>query len=120
MNRFMNLLGCNRALFVSVIALLLIGLSNTIHAQTTIIDPTTNGGFEIGPTFAVNGWSNNSSQTNQWVCNTGATAGFGGINAAYISNNPISATPPHQYTNTTTSTSHIYRDVTICCLSFID
>ncbi|MBR9756639.1 MAG: T9SS sorting signal type C domain-containing protein [Algicola sp.] len=85
----------------------------TLTGQTVLIDPTGDGGFESGSTFAANGWTNNSTQTNQWVCNTGATAGFSGTNAAYISNNPTSTPPPHTYTVNSISVSHIYRDVSM-------
>jgi hypothetical protein len=86
-------------------------------SQTTIIDPATNGGFETGATFAANGWTTNtpgSAMVNQWVCSTGATAGFTGTRAAYVTNNRAAAPPPHTYTNNpTTRVSHFYRNVTI-------
>lgn len=82
-------------------------------AQTTLISPTGNGGFETGGTFALNGWTVvNGTQTNKWQVSTGATAGFTGVNCAYISN---SAAAPfaHAFTNGTASTVHFYRDVVI-------
>lgn len=87
----------------------------SINAQTTIIDSTTDGGFESGTTFAANNWSNTagSAAQNQWVIDDGATSGFSGLRCAYVSNNSGANPPPHTYTNTTTRISHIYRDITI-------
>lgn len=86
------------------------------NAQTTsvIIDPTTDGGFETGATFALNGWSATGSVTatnNQWVCSTGATAGFSGTRAAYVSNNTAGTPPPHTYTITQTTATRISKDI---------
>jgi len=86
-------------------------------AQTTHIDPATGGGFETGATFALNGWTATGSATttlNQWVCNTGATAGFSGTRAAYVTNNTAGTPPPHTYNQTsTTIVSHLYKDITV-------
>ncbi len=99
----------------------------TLQAQTTIISPTGNGGFELGNTFAANGWSATTSTTttlNQWVCSTGALAGYSGTNAAYITNNTVGTPPLHAYTLNSAQTSHIYRNIifpageTIINLSF--
>ncbi len=80
-------------------------------AQTTIINPTTDGGFESGSTFAANNWTSTSGLPNYWTVGTNATAGFSGTNAAYITNT-LSATT-HTYDITALSRSHFYRDVTI-------
>jgi hypothetical protein len=87
----------------------------TLQAQTTIISPTGAGGFELGTTFAANGWTatTGTATQNQWVCSTGATAGFSGTNAAYVTNNTAGTPPPHAYTLNPAQTSHIYRDFTI-------
>ncbi|WP_299110906.1 GEVED domain-containing protein [uncultured Winogradskyella sp.] len=87
----------------------------TTTSQTTVIDPIGDGGFENGVTFAANGWSENnpvSATDNQWVCDTGATIGFSGTNAAYITNNANATPPPHTYTNTATRVAHLYKDIT--------
>ncbi|RAR47546.1 choice-of-anchor L domain-containing protein [Flavobacterium lacus] len=86
-----------------------------VRSQTVHINPTTNGGFESGATFAANGWNvtTGTSSQNQWVCHTGATAGFSGSRCAYITNNASAITPPHNYTLTVNRRTHLYRDVSI-------
>src|SRR6476620_5053798 len=103
--------------FLALLAMLFFG---NIHAQTTLISPTGDGGFENGNTFALNGWSVDSpapaSNKNQWFCGgdpLGPTAGFSGTNCAYVTNNTLATPPPHAYTTTLTSFSHIWRDITI-------
>ncbi len=83
-----------------------------VTSQTTIINPATDGGFESGTTFGANNWTVVNGGTNQWVCNTGATAGFSGARCAYITSNTAGTPPPHTYNNTATGTVHLYRDVT--------
>jgi len=103
--------------FLALLTLLFFG---NINAQTTLISPTGDGGFENGNTFALNGWSVDSpapaSNKNQWFCGgdpLGPTPGFTGTNCAYVTNNTLATPPPHAYTTTLTSFSHIWRDVTI-------
>src|SRR5690242_12891940 len=75
--------------------------------QTTLISPTGNGGFELGNTFALNGWTAvNTAQTNQWFCGTGAT-GYTGTRCAHVG----TASGNNNYTATATSVVHFYRDV---------
>lgn len=88
----------------------------TANAQTILIDPSGDGGFENGNTFSSNGWNVTSSAIttdNQWVCNSGATSGFSGTRCAYVSNNTAGTPPPHTYTTSATRVSHIYRDISI-------
>ncbi len=91
--------------------------ANLCISQTTLISPTGNGGFEAGTSFAANGWTvtTGSSTQNQWVCNTGATAGFSGTRAAYVTDNASATPPPHTYTTNlfTTRVSHLYRNITV-------
>jgi len=84
-------------------------------SQTVHINPSTDGGFQNGTTFASNGWiaTTGSSTQNQWVCSTGATAGFSGSRCAYVSNNTAATPPPHNYTINATRRTHLYRDITI-------
>ena len=101
--------------FIYNLILLLFFIGNTT-AQTTLINPAGDGGFENGATFAANGWSTNSpAQTtrSQWFCGVGATSGFSGTNCAYITNNTVGTPPPHNYSITQTNGSHFYRDVTV-------
>jgi len=80
------------------------------------IDPTTDGGFETGPDFSDSFWWSTSTAdayANQFVCETGATAGFTGSNCAYVTNNYGAATPPHAYDNGRSSSTHIFKDFAI-------
>lgn len=111
-------LSFNRKKSVLLVLTFFVSLVFSLHSysQTTIIDPTGDGGFETGTDFAANGWSDNTppqATRNQWICDTGATAGFTGSNAAYVTNDRTATPPPHTYTNTATRVSHFYRDVTI-------
>ncbi len=90
-----------------------VGLVGILKAQTIIINPATDGGFE-GATFAADGWSvQNNQNTNVWVNSTGATTGFTGNKSAYITNDAFSSSPTHTYTNSVTQLCYIYRDITI-------
>ena len=45
-----------------------LGLIGVLRAQTTVlIDPAGAGGFELGNTFAANGWSVSNSANNPWI-----------------------------------------------------
>ncbi|MBR9913865.1 MAG: T9SS type A sorting domain-containing protein [Algicola sp.] len=86
------------------------------EAQTTLLDPTGDGGFESGTTFAANGWLNdnpNQANRNQWAINTGAQAGYSGARAAYITDNANGAPPTHTYNFGTNRVVHMYRDITV-------
>lgn len=81
-------------------------------AQTTIISPTGDGGFETGTTFGPNGWTATTGTTtplNQWTCGPGATAGFTGFRSAFISRNGTA----HEYNKVSVKVSHLYRNITI-------
>lgn len=86
------------------------------HSQTTHINPATNGGFETGTTFASNGWTSNTppqGSFNQWIIGIGATTGFTGTRAAYVTNARNANPPPHAYANNNGRVTHMYRDITI-------
>jgi hypothetical protein len=89
------------------LGLLTLGIWST--AQTTLISPTiNNGGFESGTT----GWTIvNGTETNKWQVSTDAAAGFSGTNSAYISNS-TSAPFTNAYTDTSSSTTFLYKDIT--------
>ena len=95
-----------------VLTFLFVGVSN-IQAQTSIlINPATDGGFNLGTTFADNGWTVSNSANNPWVVGTGIGASPGTISgtAAYISNNNgVSAS----YTPDNNATNYFYRDITV-------
>jgi hypothetical protein len=85
-----------------------LGISQ-VSAQTTLISPTGDGGFESGSTFTANGWTVVNGATNQWFVGSTATASAGN-NSAYISDNTSGTT--YNYSTSSSSTVHIYRDVT--------
>jgi len=86
---------------------LMLVFTTSVWAQTVLISPTGDGGFENGATFAANGWTVVNDVTNQWAV---GTATFnGGVNGAYVSND---AGVTNAYTITLTQVSHFYRDVT--------
>ena len=92
---------------VTGIFLLLIFQQN-IFAQTTLISPTGDGGFETGVDFASNGWTAvNGTQSNQWFLGTGAP-GYSGSRAAFISSDGGTT-----WGNSgVASVVHFYRDIT--------
>lgn len=87
-------------------------------AQTLIVNPHTDGGFEMGNTFAANGWTvvNNTSGGNNWFLTTNTlNAGpysFAPTDSrvAYISQSANGAN--WSYDIGTYSTTHIYKTVT--------
>lgn len=82
-----------------------------VKAQTTVLDPNGAGGFELGTTFAANGWTevqNGTSTNNKWYVGTAYEVGAG-VRGAYISNNGGGA---YAYTTTNARTQYFYRDVT--------
>lgn len=106
----------NKSALVVTLALFLFTIART-EAQTILISPTADGGFESGSTFASNNWfidTAPSLTSNQWVCNTGASIGFSGVNCAYVSNNNAITPPPHAYTvNAAAGVSHLYRNISV-------
>ena len=78
----------------------------SVQAQTTLVNPATNGGFESGSTLAANGWSAVNGSTNTW--NVGTATFASGANSAYISNTSGST---YAYANGTSNISHFYRDI---------
>jgi len=68
-----------------------------ISAQTLLIDPNGDGGFESGATFAANGWATAGFPGfNEWTTNT-AASGYTGARAAYITSDATVALPPYAY-----------------------
>ena len=89
--------------------------TSVTFAQTTIINPATEGGFESGATFADNGWTNTLGMAtrNQWVVNNGATTGYSGARCAYVSQNRSTVPPPFTYDTSAARETHFYRNITI-------
>ncbi len=89
------------------VMMFLIG-SMSVKAQTTLISPTGNGGFETGATPALNSWTAVNSSTDGWYAGNVPTASAG-ARCGYIS-----ATAGAAWTYSQTSTiQHLYYDVTI-------
>ena len=106
----------SRLLLPVFFIVLLLAFEGKSWGQTILIDPAGDGGFETGATFALNGWTATTSgwaTRNQFVCNTGATAGFSGTRCAYVTNNTAGTPPPHTYSTGTTRVTHIYRNFTV-------
>jgi hypothetical protein len=92
---------------IGIMAILVLSSSLSI-AQTVLVNPSAEGGFELGSTFADNGWTvENGAVVNQWNLGT-VPVGFTN-NSAYISND---AGATNAYSNNSASVSHFYRDVT--------
>lgn len=79
-------------------------------AQTTLISPSGDGGFETAPSIAGNNWQVVNSGTNQWQTGTvPGVAFYTGARCAYISNDGGTS---WAFTQTVTA-SHLYRDITV-------
>jgi hypothetical protein len=79
-------------------------------AQTTLISPTIDGGFENGASFAANGWTTINSTPDAWVVGAAATPA-NGTRGAYISNDGGTSWLYTQ--NAAITYSHIYKEVTV-------
>jgi hypothetical protein len=78
------------------------------NAQTVAINPTGDGGFELGSTFAVNNWLVVPGSSNNWAVGTGSI--YAGVTGAYIGDaTTYVGTSP----GGAASVSHFFRDVTI-------
>jgi Secretion system C-terminal sorting domain len=91
--------------------ILLLFVTNTVTAQTTIINPAGDGGFETGPTFVVNGWQTAQSTGgthSKWAVGTAVVNS--GSRAVYISSDNGAT---NTYNTGSSRIQHFYRDVTI-------
>jgi len=80
-------------------------LMSTLGAQTVLIDPMGDGGFESGTTFADNAWS--VAQGNKNNYQIGNVAGqYQGDRSAFISNSSASWSSANQ-----AATIHLYRTI---------
>lgn len=107
-----------KAFLYTLFAVLIFG--NSLQAQTIVINPATDGGFELGNTFAANGWmvvNNANNQFNNWYLSNGALVNGSrsftpnGTRAAFISQSPN--TQAWSYDINNYSTTHFYKDVTL-------
>lgn len=79
--------------------------SYSCFSQTVALDPSGAGGFEIGTTFATNGWTVVNAAANQWAVGS-SVIGFG-TRSAYIGNSSAF------FGVNTFAISHFYRDIAI-------
>ncbi|MCU0433374.1 MAG: T9SS type A sorting domain-containing protein [Bacteroidia bacterium] len=98
-----------KKLLLSITVVVLLAGMNEAAAQTTLINPAGDGGFESGNTLAANNWldaQNGGGAANKWFVGTAVVNS--GTRSAYISNN---GGTNHQYNNGQSRTQHFYRDV---------
>ena len=79
-----------------------------LNAQTTLISPTGDGGFENGSTFASNGWITVNPATDTWQVGSVPVVSAGS-NCAYVS---ADGGTSWNYSQLSVF-NHLYRDVTI-------
>jgi hypothetical protein len=78
-----------------------------------VLNPNGAGGFELGNTFADNGWINSAtSEVNRWVLGSRPT-GIIGNRAAYLSNDFNAANPATTITAGTAITTHLYTTISL-------
>ncbi|MGL5888931.1 MAG: hypothetical protein ACRC3B_03560, partial [Bacteroidia bacterium] len=91
--------------------LLLLFVTSIVNAQTTIINPAGDGGFETGSSFPSNNWltaQSTGGTHSKWA--VGTTVVNSGARAAYISSdNGVTNT----YSTGTSRVQHFYRDIII-------
>ncbi|UQD54974.1 GEVED domain-containing protein [Flavobacterium sp. K5-23] len=92
--------------FFSLFMMLFI-TGNTTVAQTLLIDPAGDGGFETGTTFVANGWTADTGSNRNWYVGTGQT-GYTGNRCAFIGNSATTVG-----SDGSTRTVHLYRSITI-------
>lgn len=79
-------------------------------AQTVLVDPNQGGGFELGTSFAANGWTVSNSVNNPWVVGSAVTgAPFSG-NTAYVS---ADGGTTNSYIDVNNCVNYFWRDVTV-------
>jgi hypothetical protein len=76
-----------RRLLQGFMLLMMVFSLSGLQAQTTLINPTTDGGFNSGNTFAANGWTvaNEGVGAVKWVVGTAVNSGAISGNSAYVS-----------------------------------
>jgi hypothetical protein len=90
-----------------------------VHAQTILVNPATDGGFEMGTgSLADNGWTQVAAAGNDtWYTGNGTGKNVGSYkfpsttNCAYISNN--AGTSWAYYTAVSPNVAHIYKTITV-------
>jgi hypothetical protein len=104
-----------RRLTVAGIALLIFSfglLLSQVQAQTVLISPTGDGGFENGATFGANGWTLSNSANNPWVLDTADGYSSAPMNNRRAFVRDTGSTVAY-YDNTKTALNYFYRDITV-------
>lgn len=95
-----------------VASTLLVLMANLSFAQTVLINPSGDGGFENGTTFAANGWTVSNSINNPWVLGTN-----NGYSVLPIANRSVfirdTGTAVAYYDVAKNCNNFFYRDVTV-------
>lgn len=108
-NGYLNKMQFNGWLSMSCILFLSL-ITGVLHAQTVLVSPTGDGGFENGSTFTANGWTTLNPASDQWsVGSTGLLVPSNGVNCAFVSNNGGTTWAYSQVS----VFNHMYRDITI-------
>ncbi len=96
----------NKIVLSVLILALSLGVFTGLSAQTVLINPTGDGGFETGTTFANSGWTAVNATGNQYYVGTAPTQ-YAGNRCAFTSSSPTTWTAGDD-----AAYRHIYRDVT--------
>ncbi len=71
---------------ILLFSLIILNLFFKSSAQTTLINPNGDGGFENGADFASNGWTVVNHTTNTWQVGSVPTS-YSGTKCGFVSNN---------------------------------
>ncbi|HEY8366833.1 MAG TPA: hypothetical protein VIL57_06770, partial [Bacteroidia bacterium] len=90
-----------------VLSVCLLATTLIANAQTLLIDPALEGGFELGSTLAANGWTATNNTTDGWIVGSAATPPTG-ANCAHVSSNGTN----YAYSQTS-SFVYLYKDLVV-------
>ncbi len=91
---------------LSLVAMINVLAVISLFSQTVLIAPSGDGGFENGATFAANGWTVASDDTNAWYI--GPLGANAGTNGAYVDS---ALGVSNYYRINASQVSHFWRDV---------
>ena len=86
----------SKLFFNTILVLSLFCFTNDLYSQTTIINPATHGGFNLGNTFEANGWTvaNEGTGSVKWTVGT-AASGTTAIGSMTNSSTLVTLTAPN-------------------------
>ena len=86
----------SRFLLNLILVVSLFCFSDNLYSQTTLINPATDGGFNLGNTFAANGWTvaNEGTGSIKWTVGT-AASGFTAIGSMTTGSATVTLTAPN-------------------------